>query len=116
MHWFLFLCLLRVKESADTINLVLCEGIAEELQLPILQQIITRPDHTETQTHKGRIERWKNIEGKFRLIDPSRISGKHLLLVDDVVTTGATLESCGAELLKAGNMTLSIACLCYADK
>lgn len=95
---------------------ILCEGISRELQLPILKNIIIRPDHTETQTHKGRIERWKNIEGKFRLIDPVAITGKHILLVDDVVTTGATLESCGSELLKAENITLSLACLCYADK
>lgn len=106
----------REKKRGYNQSLILCEGIAEEFQLPILQHIITRPDHTETQTHKGRIERWKNIEGKFSLIDPSSISGKHLLLVDDVVTTGATLESCGAELLKARDINLSIACLCYADK
>jgi ComF family protein len=106
----------REKKRGYNQSLILCEGIAEELHLPILQHIIIRPDHTETQTHKGRIERWKYIEGKFSLIDPSAISGKHLLLVDDVVTTGATLESCGAEILKAGDITLSIACLCYADK
>jgi ComF family protein len=96
-------------------SLILCEGIAEVLQLPILKNIITRPDHTQTQTLKGRIERWKNIEGKFRMVDPGSITGKHVLLVDDVITTGATLESCGSELLKAGDITLSIACLCYAD-
>lgn len=106
----------REKKRGYNQAYVLCEGIARELQLPILKNIIIRPDHTETQTHKGRIERWKNIEGKFRLIDPVAISGKHILLVDDVVTTGATLESCGSELLKAGNLTLSLACLCYADK
>ena len=106
----------REKKRGYNQSTVLCEGIAEELQLPILKNIIIRPDHTETQTHKGRIERWKNIEGKFRLIDPAAISGKHLLLVDDVVTTGATLESCGSELLKARDLTLSLACLCYADK
>jgi len=106
----------REKKRGYNQAFILCEGIAEELQLPILKNIIIRPDHTDTQTHKGRIERWKNIEGKFRLIDPVPISGKHLLLVDDVVTTGATLESCGSELLKAENLILSLACLCYADK
>ena len=50
---------------------VLCEGMAEILSLPILDKVITRPQHTETQTKKGRIERWKNIEGKFQLIDPA---------------------------------------------
>jgi ComF family protein len=110
--------LFKVREKKRGYNqaFILCEGMAEELQLPILKNIIIRPDHTESQTHKGRIERWKNIEGKFKLIDPAPIAGKHLLLVDDVVTTGATLEACGSELLKAGNLTLSLACLCYADK
>ena len=106
----------REKKRGYNQATILCEGIAEELRLPILKNIIIRPGHTDTQTHKGRIERWDNIEGKFRLIDPAPISGRHLLLVDDVVTTGATLESCGSELLKAGNLTLSLACLCYADK
>jgi ComF family protein len=93
---------------------VLCEGIAEFLNIPVLENIITRPRFTETQTKKGRIERWKNMEGKFHLKAPGDIRGKHILLVDDVITTGATLEACGMELLGAGNVHLSIAVLCHA--
>jgi ComF family protein len=95
---------------------VLCEGIAEILSIPVLRNVITRPQHTETQTKKGRIERWKNIEGKFQLEDPELIKNKHLLLVDDVITTGATLEACGNELLKAENVRLSVAVLCVASR
>ena len=95
---------------------VLCEGIAEILSLPVLDKVITRPQHTETQTKKGRIERWKNIEGKFLLTDPPAIQNKHLLLVDDVVTTGATLEACGNELLTAENVRLSVSTLCLASR
>ena len=95
---------------------ILCEGMAEILSIPILNRVITRPQHTETQTKKGRIERWKNIEGKFQLIDMQTIQNKHLLLVDDVVTTGATLEACGNELLTAENVRLSIATLCVAKR
>lgn len=93
---------------------ILCEGIKQSMNIPVLANIIARPSHTETQTNKGRIERWKNMEGKFVLQDPESISNKHILLVDDVVTTGATLESCGAELLKGGNVTLSVATLCVS--
>jgi ComF family protein len=95
---------------------VLCEGMAEILNLPVLLHVITRPQHTETQTKKGRIERWRNIEGKFQLKESGSIQDKHLLLVDDVVTTGATLEACGNELLLAENVKLSIATLCLASR
>jgi ComF family protein len=95
---------------------LLCEGIAESLNIPVCNDVIIRPEHTETQTKKGRIERWKNMEGKFFLVNPEKIEGKHLLLIDDVVTTGATLEACGHELLKAYNVKLSIATLCFASR
>lgn len=95
---------------------ILCEGMAAALQIPVLDKAIIRPLHTETQTKKGRVERWRNIEGKFLLQRPESIQNKHVLLVDDVITTGATLESCGAELLKVDGVTLSIITLCAATR
>lgn len=95
---------------------ILCEGMAEAMNIPVLDKIITRPQHTETQTKKGRIERWKNMEGKFVLTDAAAVKNKHLLLVDDVITTGATLEACGNELLKAENVKLSVVTLCVASR
>lgn len=95
---------------------ILCNGMAESMGIPVLDNIIVRPQHTETQTKKGRIERWKNMEGKFVLTKPEAIRNKHILLVDDVVTTGATLEACGDELLKAENIKLSLATLCVASR
>ena len=86
------------------------------MKIPVLDKIIIRPQHTETQTKKGRIERWKNMEGKFILSNTDVIRNKHLLLVDDVVTTGATLEACGNELLKAEKVKLSVACLCVSSR
>ena len=106
----------KEKKRGYNQAVVLCEGMAEILQLPILNNMITRPQHTETQTKKGRIERWRNIEGKFQLETPSAIQNKHILLIDDVITTGATLEACGVELLKAENVKLSIATLCMASR
>jgi ComF family protein len=95
---------------------ILCDGMAETMNIPVLDKVIIRPQHTETQTKKGRIERWKNMEGKFILSNPEAIRNKHLLLVDDVVTTGATLEACGNELLKAEGVRLSVATLCVASR
>jgi ComF family protein len=94
---------------------ILCEGIAEVMNVEILRDAITRTQFTETQTRKGRIERWQNMEGKFELMKPEKIRDKNILLVDDVITTGATLEACGHELLQA-SPKLSIATLCYASR
>jgi ComF family protein len=93
---------------------ILCEGMAECMHIPVLNKVVIRSQHTDTQTQKRRIERWQNMEGKFVLTDAGSISGKHVLLVDDVITTGATLEACGIELLKVPDIKLSIATLCYA--
>lgn len=94
---------------------VLCNGMAATWGKPVWDNILTRVSRTETQTRKSRAERWQNITGKFEL-NPGRLSkGKHLLLVDDVVTTGATLEAAGAVLLQMENTRLSIATLAYTS-
>jgi ComF family protein len=94
---------------------ILCEGIAQMLNVDVLRNVVVRTEHTETQTKKGRTERWQNMEGKFELVNAQKIENKHVLLVDDVITTGATLEACGHELAAAKNAKLSIATLCYAS-
>ncbi len=103
----------RLKKRGYNQSAVLCNGIADIMQIPVNTSAVMRLSATETQTRKTRIERWQNMEGKFELINPAAIAGKHVLLVDDVVTTGATLEACGHELLKADGVKLSIATLAY---
>jgi len=93
---------------------VICEGISTVTGWPILDKVIHRTTATQTQTNRTRAERWQNMEGKFELKHPARIEGRHLLLIDDVITTGATLEACGQVLLEAKNASLSIASLAYA--
>ena len=94
---------------------LLCEGISSVLQKPVLKDAVARTTHTESQTKKNRVERWQNMEGRFELRDEAALSGKHLLLVDDIVTTGATLEACGRALLQAPNAQVSLATLCISS-
>ncbi|RYY52861.1 MAG: ComF family protein, partial [Chitinophagaceae bacterium] len=93
---------------------LLCEGISAITGIPVESRVVRRTMHTETQTSMSRTERWQNMEGHFAVEEPGRLAGKHVLLVDDVVTTGATLEACGQELVKIPGVTLSIATLFYA--
>jgi ComF family protein len=92
---------------------IICEGIAEVWNKPILDQAVIRKVFTKTQTHENRINRWQNMEGVFAVAQPEAIAGKHILLVDDVVTTGATLEACGTPILEVENTQLSIATVAY---
>lgn len=92
---------------------VLCEGIAPILAIPVLSNLVTRIKATATQTHKNRMERWQNINGKFEMKDRNLLAHKHVLLVDDVITTGATLDACATELLHAEGIKVSVAALAY---
>ena len=95
---------------------ILCNGMAEVMGVPVIKNNVVRNRFTETQTKKHRAERWKNVESSFGTNDSAALRNKHILLVDDVVTTGATLEACGTEILKIEGTKLSIATLAYASK
>jgi ComF family protein len=109
--------LFRMKEHKRGYNqaALLCAGMAAVLNKPVLTEVVIRIAHTETQTKKSRVERWLNIKDRFSLVNETAIMGRHILLVDDVVTTGATLEACGRELIKGENVQLSIATLCFSS-
>jgi ComF family protein len=95
---------------------VICEGISTTMGVPVLYNIVTRQKFTETQTKKHRTERWENVAESFIVNNTDQLKGKKLLLVDDVVTTGATFEACGNALLKIDDVHLSIAALTHAAK
>lgn len=94
---------------------LLCEGMSEILGLPVVHDAVRRVRYTSTQTHKTRMDRWQNVEGVFTATANNSIAGKHVLLVDDVITTGATIEACGNAIVEdVPDVTISIATLAYA--
>lgn len=86
-------------------------GMARELGKPTQVAAVSRVRANETQTRKGVYERWINVRELFRVEEPQHIEGKHVLLVDDVVTTGSTLEACAGALLQVPGTKVSIATL-----
>lgn len=95
---------------------VICKGIAAAMNIPIITNNVCRQYATETQTRKSRIERWDNVAESFVIKNPAALAGKHLLLVDDVLTTGATLEAAGNNILQCADVKLSIATIAFAAK
>jgi ComF family protein len=95
---------------------VICNGISKVMGIPVITGNVIRQRFTETQTRKHRTERWENVEGSFVIKNPAALKGKNVLLVDDVITTGATLEACGTVLLQTEQLKLYIATLAHAAK
>ena len=106
------------KERARGYNqsTMFAQGIAEALSVPVLDQVLQRRQFTGTQTRKRRLERHTNVSQVFAIAKPSSIRGKHILLVDDVLTTGATLEECGTALLSVPSTRLSSVTIAIAMK
>jgi ComF family protein len=93
----------------------IARGMAESMKRELSCENLFREVHTSTQTRKNRFERWQNVEGIFGVKDIDQFHGKHILLIDDVVTTGSTLEACAFQLLKIDKTKVSIATLAFAD-
>ncbi|MCF0207420.1 MAG: ComF family protein [Bacteroidales bacterium] len=89
-------------------------GISEVTKIPMVTDALLRNVETKTQTKMNKEERWQNVSGKFVLANADILKNKHVLLIDDVITTGATTESCGNMLLQVEGLKLSIAVLAKA--
>lgn len=103
----------RQKKRGYNQSTAICDGIASVINKPVIDHAVIRKVNTQTQTRKGRISRWENMDGIFAVDKPALLENKHVLLVDDIVTTGASLEACGSEMLKVNGLALSIATVGY---
>lgn len=94
----------------------IAEGLAEALKIPVRTDVLIRNQFKESQTRKNRLERWENVKAVFEVINPEAIRNKNVVIADDVLTTGATIEACATELLKAGCKSVSVLTLAAAHR
>ncbi|MBZ0201365.1 MAG: ComF family protein [Ignavibacteriaceae bacterium] len=92
----------KMLERGYNQSYFIAKGLSHHLKLPVSSRIIKRIRYTETQTTLNKKEREENMKNAFRVISPKKINGKNILLIDDVITTGATVTECGKVLLKKG--------------
>lgn len=90
-------------------------SISEILGAPYIDDVLIKKSVNETQTLMHRFERWKNVNEIFYLNDTDIFKHKHVLLIDDVITTGATLEACAIKLLETKSIKISIATMAYTE-
>lgn len=90
-------------------------GLARGMNIPYYTDVLFRSEFTETQTKKSRFSRWENVKGVFATADTEKITGKHVLICDDVLTTGATMEAAITQLKKIEGVRVSVATLACAN-
>jgi len=95
-------------------SLFIANGVSERLDVPVRDDVVVKTKSTRSQTKMNRVERVKNVRSSFNLMDKEGIQGRHILIVDDVLTTGATLEACANHLLEARGVKISVLCMCMA--
>ena len=105
----------KLKRRGYNQSELIARGVASILAKPVMTTAVARIAKSETQTRKSREERWQNVEGIFACKD-QEIEGREVLLVDDVITTGATMEACAQALLRAGATSISFLALAVAMK
>lgn len=93
---------------------LIIQGLREHIDLPDLSHLIERTAFTESQTSKGRYERFENMDHVFRCPDPKKVSGLSLIIVDDVVTTGSTMKACMNALAQAGAKDFNVLAIALA--
>ncbi len=90
---------------------MIARGLSESTKISISTDNLFRPIFNPTQTKRTKAQRWENVKGIFELREPQKYAAKHILLVDDVITTGSTIEACCSALLAAAEVKISVAAL-----
>lgn len=95
---------------------IFANGLSKAMKVDVLTDLLYRKVASETQTRKSKIERWENVKAIFDVRNPEELMGKHILLVDDVITTGSTMEACAHVLLEIPDIKISVAAIAAAHR
>ncbi len=98
----------KLRKRGYNQSLLLAQGIQHVTQIPIDNRSVIRTKTTKSQTQFSKYDRWENVRSIFNLEYPDNLKEKHGLLVDDVLTTGATIEACAAAILSKVNCKISV--------
>ena len=89
-------------------------GLSKGLCIPYSNDFLVRATFTETQTRKSRFSRWQNVKDVFQAANVEELAGKHVLICDDVLTTGATTEAAIRKLIEVPDVRVSVVTLATA--
>lgn len=106
----------KLKQRGYNQSECFAKGLSEVFERPMLNNCILRLSETSTQTKKKKFERWQNVEGVFKINNPSILENKHVLLVDDVITTGATIDATWQAIKDIEGIKISVISIAFAAK
>jgi ComF family protein len=104
----------KLRKRGYNQSRMFAEGLVSAMPAKLEDRCLYRRIDSKTQTRKARYSRWENVENIFAVKNPEKIRGRHVLLVDDVITTGATLEACATALLEIPGVKVSVATIACA--
>ena len=103
----------KVKKRGFNQSERLAMGLSQSMNIDLVTSILVRKTASETQTKKTKFRRWENVKEIFDIEQAETLEGKHLLLVDDVITTGSTIEACATVLHQIPGVTVSVAGMAF---
>ena len=105
----------RYKQRGYNQLSVFADVLSDYLKIPVFDNVLIKVNASNSQTKKDRLSRFEKINERFKIVDTTILTEKHILLVDDVFTTGATIEACANEILKTPKVKISIATMVVSD-
>ena len=106
----------KLKTRGYNQSALFANGLAESLEIPVAENALAKVRKSTSQTKKTRLQRLLSVEDEYVVNEPESMLGKHVLLVDDVLTTGATIESCALEIFKLADTKVSLGTIAFKEQ